>query len=158
MKILFALPGLHRFGRGAEVVFESVAQEIALRGDHQVTLVGSGEARSDRAYEFIHLPAISRDHFEVSAVASTRCVAGKVVVVVKTTNGAEVPVEYVAASAYGTATATLAVGASVTKAFSTRAASIDAGAATITEFHERAVVGVQSTAGYDEGRPLGVSW
>jgi len=33
-----------------------------------------------------------------------------------------------------------------------------AGAATITEFHERAVVGVQSTAGYDEGRPLGVSW
>ena len=64
MKILFALPGLHRFGRGAEVVFESVAQEIALRGDHQVTLVGSGEARSDRAYEFIHLPAISRDHFE----------------------------------------------------------------------------------------------
>ncbi len=33
-----------------------------------------------------------------------------------------------------------------------------AGAATIAEFHERAVVGVQSTAGYDEGRPLGVSW
>ena len=33
-----------------------------------------------------------------------------------------------------------------------------AGAATISEFHERAVVGVQSTAGYDEGRPLGVSW
>jgi IMP dehydrogenase len=33
-----------------------------------------------------------------------------------------------------------------------------AGAATITEFHERAVVGVQSSAGYEEGRPLGVSW
>ena len=33
-----------------------------------------------------------------------------------------------------------------------------AGAATVAEFHERAVVGVQSTAGYDEGRPLGVSW
>jgi IMP dehydrogenase len=33
-----------------------------------------------------------------------------------------------------------------------------AGASTIGEFHERAVVGVQSTAGYDEGRPLGVSW
>jgi len=28
----------------------------------------------------------------------------------------------------------------------------------VVEFHERAVVGVQSTAGYDEGRPLGVSW
>jgi IMP dehydrogenase len=33
-----------------------------------------------------------------------------------------------------------------------------AGAATIAEFHERAVVGIQSHAGYDEGRPLGTSW
>ncbi len=33
-----------------------------------------------------------------------------------------------------------------------------AGAADLTEFHQRAVVGVQSHAGYDEGRPLGTSW
>ncbi|CAN5587611.1 GuaB1 family IMP dehydrogenase-related protein [soil metagenome] len=33
-----------------------------------------------------------------------------------------------------------------------------AGAATLSEFHDRAVVGVQSHAGYDEGRPLGTSW
>ncbi len=33
-----------------------------------------------------------------------------------------------------------------------------AGASNITEFHERAVVGVQSAAGYDEGRPQGTSW
>jgi IMP dehydrogenase len=33
-----------------------------------------------------------------------------------------------------------------------------AGASTIPEFRDRAVVGVQSTAGYDEGRPQGVSW
>jgi IMP dehydrogenase len=33
-----------------------------------------------------------------------------------------------------------------------------AGAASLEEFHERAVVGVQSSAGYDEGRPLGTSW
>ena len=33
-----------------------------------------------------------------------------------------------------------------------------AGAANLVEFHERAVVGVQSAAGYDEGRPLGTSW
>jgi glycosyltransferase involved in cell wall biosynthesis len=64
MRILFALPGLHRFGRGAEVVFESVAQQIAASGEHQVTLVGSGEPRSDRGYDFIHLPAISRERFE----------------------------------------------------------------------------------------------
>jgi IMP dehydrogenase len=39
-----------------------------------------------------------------------------------------------------------------------RSACTYAGASTIGEFRERAVVGVQSTAGYDEGRPLGVSW
>jgi len=33
-----------------------------------------------------------------------------------------------------------------------------AGADSVPAFQERAVVGVQSTAGYDEGRPLGVSW
>jgi IMP dehydrogenase len=33
-----------------------------------------------------------------------------------------------------------------------------AGAASIPEFHERAVVGVQSAAGYSEGMPVGTSW
>lgn len=33
-----------------------------------------------------------------------------------------------------------------------------AGAASIEEFRERAVVGIQSSAGYDEGRPQGTSW
>jgi len=33
-----------------------------------------------------------------------------------------------------------------------------AGAASIPEFADRAVVGVQGAAGYDEGRPQGVSW
>jgi IMP dehydrogenase len=39
-----------------------------------------------------------------------------------------------------------------------RSACTYAGAGTIAEFHDRAVVGVQSHAGYDEGRPLGTSW
>jgi len=33
-----------------------------------------------------------------------------------------------------------------------------AGAATIQEFHQRAVVGIQSAAGYEEGRPQPTSW
>ena len=33
-----------------------------------------------------------------------------------------------------------------------------AGAADLTEFHERALVGVQSAAGFHEGRPLDRSW
>jgi IMP dehydrogenase len=39
-----------------------------------------------------------------------------------------------------------------------RSACTYAGAANIPELHERAIVGVQSGAGYDEGRPLGTSW
>jgi len=39
-----------------------------------------------------------------------------------------------------------------------RSACTYAGARTVGELQERAVVGVQSTAGYDEGRPQGMSW
>jgi len=39
-----------------------------------------------------------------------------------------------------------------------RSACTYAGASTISELHARAVVGVQSAAGYDEGRPQGTSW
>jgi IMP dehydrogenase len=39
-----------------------------------------------------------------------------------------------------------------------RSACTYAGASTIPEFQERAVVGVQSAAGFDEGRPQGTSW
>lgn len=39
-----------------------------------------------------------------------------------------------------------------------RSACTYAGARTIDEFHDRAVVGVQSAAGYSEGMPLGTSW
>jgi IMP dehydrogenase len=39
-----------------------------------------------------------------------------------------------------------------------RSACTYAGARCMTEFAERAVVGIQSSAGYDEGRPLGTNW
>jgi IMP dehydrogenase len=39
-----------------------------------------------------------------------------------------------------------------------RSACTYAGAATLAEFHERAVVGVQSASGYAEGRPLYAGW
>ena len=62
MKILFALPGLHRIDRGAEIAFISVARELAKSGD-MVTLIGSGQERSGEPYQFIHAGSISRDHF-----------------------------------------------------------------------------------------------
>jgi IMP dehydrogenase len=39
-----------------------------------------------------------------------------------------------------------------------RSSATYAGARNLREFHERAVVGIQSAAGYDEGRPLHASW
>ena len=63
MRIHFVLPGLHRVQRGAEVAFESVAQELGLLGE-DVMLVGSGRERSGRAYRFQHVPAIGREWFE----------------------------------------------------------------------------------------------
>ncbi|MCD6639201.1 MAG: GuaB1 family IMP dehydrogenase-related protein [Nocardioides sp.] len=39
-----------------------------------------------------------------------------------------------------------------------RSACTYAGASTLAEFHDRAVVGVQSAAGFHEGRPLHTSW
>jgi glycosyltransferase involved in cell wall biosynthesis len=64
MRMLFALPGLHRVRRGAEIVLESVAQEIALEGEHDVTLIGSGTPIPDRAYRFRRVPIVSREQFE----------------------------------------------------------------------------------------------
>lgn len=64
MHILFALPGLHKVERGAEVAFESVARELARRGRHRVTLVGSGQPIAGREYEFHHVPAADRRRFE----------------------------------------------------------------------------------------------
>lgn len=39
-----------------------------------------------------------------------------------------------------------------------RSAFTYAGARTVPEFHEKAVVGVQSISGYSEGKPLDESW
>jgi IMP dehydrogenase len=39
-----------------------------------------------------------------------------------------------------------------------RSSATYAGARSLPEFHERAVIGFQSAAGYDEGRPLHASW
>jgi glycosyltransferase involved in cell wall biosynthesis len=63
MRILFALAGLHRVDRGAEVAFISVASELAKRGC-EVTLIGSGPQRPGREYRYIQAPAISRERFE----------------------------------------------------------------------------------------------
>lgn len=63
MRILFALPGLHRVDRGAEIAFISIARELAKIGN-DVTLLGSGPPRPDEPYRYLHAPAIKRERFE----------------------------------------------------------------------------------------------
>lgn len=63
MRILIALPGLHRVDRGAEIAFIAVAKELAKGGD-DVTLIGSGTHRPAMPYRFLHAASIGRENFE----------------------------------------------------------------------------------------------
>jgi glycosyltransferase involved in cell wall biosynthesis len=63
MRVLFALPGFHAVNRGAEVALESVAFELGRRSDFDVTMIGSGRARSGDPYRFIHASRLARERF-----------------------------------------------------------------------------------------------
>jgi glycosyltransferase involved in cell wall biosynthesis len=63
MRVLFALPGFHRFDRGAEVALISVATELAKVGE-EVTLIGSGRERIGAPYRFVHAASARREKFE----------------------------------------------------------------------------------------------
>ena len=63
MKILFALPGFHRYERGAEVALLSVANALSGAGA-DVTVMGSGTARPGTSYTFIEVPSVRRERFE----------------------------------------------------------------------------------------------
>lgn len=64
MRILFALPGLHRHDRGAEIAFMAIARELA-RAGHAVTLMGSGQDREGTPYRFLQAKSIAREYFRV---------------------------------------------------------------------------------------------
>src|SRR5437870_3831513 len=63
MRVLFALPGLHRYNRGAEIAFISIAKELARAGD-LVTLIGSGSKHLSTSYRFIRAASWRRESFE----------------------------------------------------------------------------------------------
>ena len=63
MRLLFALPGFHRFDRGAEVALLSVAGELC-RSGQDVTVVGSGPDRAGVPYRYVQVPSIRREKFE----------------------------------------------------------------------------------------------
>jgi hypothetical protein len=63
MRVLFAIPGLHRYDRGAEVAFMAIAKELAKTGDI-VTLIGAGKLRDGMPYRFVRAGCIGRENFE----------------------------------------------------------------------------------------------
>ena len=63
MRILLALPGLHRYDRGAEIAFMSIATELVKSGE-TVTLVGSGSDRPTAVYKFLRAASVRREKFE----------------------------------------------------------------------------------------------
>jgi glycosyltransferase involved in cell wall biosynthesis len=63
MRVLFALPGFHRYDRGAEIALISVARELTKGGD-AVTLIGSGLPRPSTPYRFLRAPSLAREYFE----------------------------------------------------------------------------------------------
>jgi glycosyltransferase involved in cell wall biosynthesis len=62
MRVLFALPGLHRHNRGAEIAFISIASELSKLGD-SVTLIGSGHGPT-MPYRFLRAASVPRERFE----------------------------------------------------------------------------------------------
>jgi glycosyltransferase involved in cell wall biosynthesis len=63
MKLLFALPGFHRYERGAEVALLAVAGELAALGE-EVTVAGSGAPRPGTPYRYLRIPSLRREQLE----------------------------------------------------------------------------------------------
>jgi glycosyltransferase involved in cell wall biosynthesis len=63
MRVLFALPGLHRYHRGAEAAFIALARELA-KGSDTVTLIGSGKSPPEAPYRFLRAASCRRERFE----------------------------------------------------------------------------------------------
>lgn len=63
LRLLFALPGFHRYHRGAEVALLAVATELA-RAGHEVDVAGSGVPPAGTPYGFVRIPSARREMFE----------------------------------------------------------------------------------------------
>ncbi|MEE6273978.1 GH92 family glycosyl hydrolase [Georgenia sp. MJ206] len=86
---------------------------------------------------------------EISVVADTRCVVGRVVETVRVTNEGTTPVAATITSPYGTRTVTLEAGRATSVAFSTRATSVAAGEVSVTASTEGVEATTTVSATYD---------
>lgn len=113
--------------RDGAFVAEAVIPEVS--GDVRLTAAYQGfDVLSASASAPVEVRVADAAAPRVESSVSSRCIAGKVTVMLKVTNTGSAPVSVVASSAYGTKTfSALAAGGTATAAFSTRAAAIPAG-------------------------------
>jgi len=64
LRVLLALPGMHRVVRGAEVALEELARHLAAIKGFDVTVIGSGAARAGEPYRYRRARCIPREYFE----------------------------------------------------------------------------------------------
>ncbi|WP_225221541.1 glycoside hydrolase [Microbacterium gallinarum] len=104
-----------------------VAQASGPEGSATVTVTAPDGTSRVYTFDLVPGPAL-----EVSAVATTRCIAGKVVVAVTVTNGSDGPVRFAVSSAYGsTSLGPVAAGKKASAALTTRAVGVPAGEVTV---------------------------
>jgi glycosyltransferase involved in cell wall biosynthesis len=60
IRAAMVLNGLHHERRGAEVAFESLAQQLGRFDDIDLTLFGAGEPRNGTPYDFVHVNRVDR--------------------------------------------------------------------------------------------------
>ncbi|MFC4555475.1 glycoside hydrolase [Georgenia faecalis] len=108
----------------------TVTVEQAGDGDGTATIVvTAADGVTTRSYTVTMTLAAGPD---VSVVADTRCVVGRVVQTVRVANESAVPVEVEVSGAYGSRTVTVAAERATSLTFSTRAASVPGGEVTAT--------------------------
>ena len=61
MRVLFALPGLHRVVRGAEVALEELARHLACIPGFEVSVIGSGPPRLFEPYQYNRVRCVRRE-------------------------------------------------------------------------------------------------
>lgn len=130
---------------GEVLIDDTLPRTVALDEGSEPTVLTLRATAQDHTtsatYRIEVVRAAPEPALEVTATATTRCVAGKATLVVKTHNASEHRVALSIATPYGSKqVGALAAGATTSSAFATRLAQIEAGEASVTA---TAVVGGQ---------------
>lgn len=122
---------------GDVLIDDTLPRTVALAAGDEPTVLTLRSTAQDHTTSSTYRIEIVREDpeppLEVTAVVTSRCVAGKVVLTVKAANASAVPVALSIATEFGgKQVASLAPGKSTTHAFTTRLAQVSPGTATVT--------------------------